>query len=139
MLNDVGLFWDPLFIVHEDTDLSLRMAAKGWRIMARSDIVILHPAPAVNATPNARREVYFKVRNTIWLAIKLMPVSMMAGFMLPVFARSLNLAVRTGRITFFIRAIVDGMRGMSRCLHERRPVSRAWVDRARQLHMRLWT
>ena len=139
VLTEVGGFWEPFFIVHEDTELALRMIVSGWKIVGRRDIVTWHPAPDPAAPPNPRREIYFKVRNTIWLSAKSMPVSLIPSFLLPTLARSMNLAVRTGRMTLLIRAVVDGLRGMSRCLRERRPVSTAWVRRARTLHMRLWS
>ena len=137
-LDEIGFFWAPLFIVHEDLEMAFRLAVAGWRIMGRNDIITWHPAPNPLAAPNPRREIYFKLRNTIWLAIRHMPVILMPRFLLPVLARGFYHALRSGNMTYFIHAVTEGLRGTPRCLRQRRPISVAWVRRARALRMTLW-
>lgn len=137
-LEDVGFFWEPLFIGHEDTELALRILSSGWRIMGRGDLVAWHPSPDSNAPRNPEREIYYNVRNTIWLALRTMPVSLMFSFVVPRCMRAGFLAVRVGKLALFVRAVVDCLREVPTCLRERRPLSRACVKRARRLSMRLW-
>jgi hypothetical protein len=63
----------------------------------------------------------------------------MPVFLGPTCVRAFNLAMRTGSLWLFIRALLDSLRGAAGCIRDRRPVTRAWVKRARQLSMKLWT
>jgi GT2 family glycosyltransferase len=138
-LDEVGLFWEPFFIVAEDTELALRIVASGWRVVGRGDLIVLHPAPDPKARPNAKREIYFKVRNTIWLALRSIPASMVPGLIILTLGRGLNLAIRWGKIPLFIHALIDSLRQASNCWRERRPLTRERVLYARKLSMKLWT
>jgi len=138
-LEEVGLFWEPYFIGGVDTDLALRIVASGWRIMRRTDVQVWHPSPKPGAPLNPEREIYFKVRNSIWLALRVIPLTLMLSLLVPRFGRALSLAIRMGKLPLFIRGIIDSLRELPRCLEERRPIPRAWARRARKLSMKLWT
>ncbi len=137
-LDEVGYFWEELFFVLEDTELAFRLIAAGWRIMGRNDIVTWHPAPNPDAPPNPQREIYYKLRNTIWISAARMPLRLIPRFLIPVLARGFYFALRTGRMNYFVRAMVAGLAGLGPCLRRRRPISASWVRRARVLRMALW-
>ena len=137
-LKDVGYFWEPLFIGDVDVELALRIVASGWRVMRRSDIVVWHPAPNPKASPNLKRQIYFRARNTIWLALRTMPLSLIPSLVIPRCLRAGIRAVQVGRIELFVRAMVDSLREIPTCLRDRRPLSRAWVKRAHRLRVKLW-
>jgi hypothetical protein len=137
-LDEVGLFWEPFFMGHEDTELALRIVHAGWRIMRRSDIQVWHPAPDPHAALNPLREIYLKVRNSIWLALRVMPLSVMPSLVLPACLIALNTAVRQRKLHLFIRAIVDSLREVRTCLKERRALPRSWTRSARRRSLKLW-
>ncbi len=137
-LDEVGRFWEDLFFVLEDTELALRLVSAGWRIMGRNDIVTWHPAPNPDAPLNPRREIYYKLRNTVWLAAEELPLRLIPRFLLPVFARGFYLSLRTGRMNDFVRAVVASLTGLAACLRRRRPLPISWVRRAKVLRMALW-
>jgi hypothetical protein len=137
-LEEVGLFWEPYFLCHEDIDLSVRIVRSGWHIMRRGDIQVWHPAPRPDEPLNVMRQIYFKVRNSIWLALRVMPLSAMPSLILPGCLMALNVAVRERKLHLFVRAIVDSLRQVPTCLRERRALPRSWTRRARRLSLKLW-
>ena len=138
VLEQVGGFWDTLFIGHVDTELALRVVRHGWRIMRRNDILVWHRKPEPRELSNLRRTVYFRIRNSVWLAARVFPVALMPSLLLPTCLRALQLAVRRGAIPFFVQAVVDALRGLPKCLKLRRPLKWRWVRRARRKRMKLW-
>ena len=138
VLEETGGFWEELFMGHVDAELSLRAVTHGWRIMRRNDLLVWHRAPDPRGSSDLRRAVYFRTRNSIWLAGRSMPVRMIPSLLAKTCVRALVMAVRTGSIPLFVRGVVDALRGLPKCLKLRRPFPRSWLRRVRRQHMRLW-
>jgi len=137
-LERTGGFFEPYFMEHVDTDLSLRLLNDGWRIIIRGDISVYHPSRQAHGSRNLRREVYLHVRNSIWLALRLLPVTRWFTLLLPTLLRTFLLAFRLGGLRLFACALLDGFRRTRRCVAERRPISRKVLRRARRLGIRIW-
>ena len=138
-LKRTGGFFEPYFMGHVDTDLSLRILNDKWRIFVRGDISVYHPSLRRHAPRNMDREVYRNVRNSIWLALRLLPVTRWFTLLVPKLLRSFIVAYRSWRLRLFICGLFDGFRRMGPCFAERRPVSRDVLRRARRLGVRIWT
>jgi hypothetical protein len=136
-LEEVGLFWEPFFLCHEDIDLSLRIARSGWRIMRRSDIVVFHPKPDPRAPIHPQREIYFHLRSTVWLLLRNMPFVLIPRMLVPTVMRLLMLAVWRGALPTFVRAAVDSLKGVPLALRDRRPLMRQQLRHLRRLSSKL--
>lgn len=72
-LKNIGLF-DPFFVAYfEDVDLSLRLAASGWRIVTAPDAVIYHKHSASWGLRPFRQQ-YMILRNRLMIMMKYFPV-----------------------------------------------------------------
>jgi GT2 family glycosyltransferase len=64
-LSQAGLFWAPLFLYWEDVDLSLRMAAAGWRLGVLPAARIVH---FVHGSVQSGVVRYYYYRNAVLVA-----------------------------------------------------------------------
>jgi GT2 family glycosyltransferase len=67
-LREVGLFWEPLFLFWEDTDLSLRLERAGWQLGVAPQAWIRHEIHGSVASPTVS---YYYIRNAIVVAGRL--------------------------------------------------------------------
>jgi GT2 family glycosyltransferase len=137
MLDEVGLFWEPFFLCHEDIDLSLRIVRSGWKLMRRGDVVVLHPKPDPKAPINPRREIYYYLRATVWLLLRKMPFHRIPRILVPMMARLLMLSVRHRMLQMFVRAVVDSLKGAPMALRERNPLTREQIRHWQRLSTKM--
>ena len=81
ILLQTGLFADNLFLYYEDTDLSLRIKAKGFKLYYNPAGVIYHIAGMSNKSNTKKQEGYINpivhylnIRNRIWFLKKYTPL-----------------------------------------------------------------
>jgi GT2 family glycosyltransferase len=77
-LRDAGLFDPAYFIYLEDVDLSLRIRARGYRIITAPAARAYHKASAT-MRENSPRKNYLTLRNRIMLIVKCFPAPMIPG------------------------------------------------------------
>ncbi len=143
IFDEVGLYWEPLFIGHEGHDLALRIINGGSRVLYCPRISVLH-----SMSPDARphdRPFYFYTRNYIWIAYK--DYRFVAGirYLLPKLLMMFLFSLRARRLRRFLEGVRDGVAGLRQIL-ERTPMSRqangyvrelekgrpAWIQRLRR-------
>jgi GT2 family glycosyltransferase len=137
-LDQVGLFWEPIFLDYEDTDLSLRIVRSGWRIMRRGDLVVFHPRPDPRGFANPRREMYFGVRNALWVVLRNMPLGFLFHFVALTWGRKFLWSVRRGMLPYFIRGVMDSLKGIPARIRERKPLTREQVARAQRMSLKFF-
>lgn len=77
-LEDVGLFDERFFLYYEDTDLSWRGQARGWRYRYVPGAVV-HHRHASTTVKGSSRFAYFTERNRLLMLIKNAPADMARG------------------------------------------------------------
>lgn len=92
MLDEIGFLDDDFFFNHEDTDLNLRAWLCGWKCMYVPEAIVYHK---VSATVGELSDmaVYHFSRNTVWVWLKNVPLSLMIRFLPHRLAYELSSAV----------------------------------------------
>lgn len=76
MLEQIGFLDDDFFFNHEDTDLNLRAWLAGWRCQYVPSAIVYHKVSA-SIGELSEKGVYFFSRNTEWVWLKNVPLSLM--------------------------------------------------------------
>jgi GT2 family glycosyltransferase len=140
MLEQIGLFDEDFFAYCEDTDLGLRAQLAGWRCRYVPTAVVYHKYSASTAHYSPLK-AFLVERNRVWVAIKCLPVPLLA--LSPVFTL-LRLGTQAwgalrgrgaaGRLAakhspfeimaIFARAMTGAAAGLPRTWRQRRAVQR---------------
>ncbi len=138
-LEETGGFFELFFRMHLGSDLALRMMNAGWRIFLRGDIAVYHPSADPHQARDLRREVYFNVRNALWLSLRTLRISQWIMMLPPKLWRAFTLSFRHRALGYFFSGLGDGLRRTRVCLSERQPLKREVLRRAQRLGVDLWT
>jgi GT2 family glycosyltransferase len=122
IFDNVGLYWEPLFIGHEGYDLGLRLLDHGYRILYCPRVSVCHSM--AQETRSSSRPFYFYTRNYVWIAYK--DHVFLAGvcYLVPKLAMMAFFSLRARRPLPFLRGLWHGFSGLRR-IHPRTPVRRA--------------
>ena len=124
-LEEVGGFDADLFLYYEDTDVSWRLRAAGWRVVYAADATAVHRHAASSdaASPLFR---YYNTRNSLTVFTRHAPLAVVAGSALRQLAGLARSAARTGPGDPVTRARLRGLRDwaarLPRTLAERRGI-----------------
>ncbi len=131
VLDDVGGYPETFFLSHEGPDLAFRIMNGGSRVIY---------SPALNVThsfaPEGRkswRNYYFDTRNTLWLAVRNLPVGYGAWALLRQTAAMFFYSIRDGHFRWWLKGTWDGLKGLPVALRERRPMSGETMRRIREI------
>jgi len=132
-----GLYQDDFVFYGEEVDLSYRAIESGFAILYVPDVIVHHfPEPSVLGNQDGQGELYFTVRNRLWLAYKYLPWRYFPThitFWLVYYG--LN-ALATRRFREFLSALRRGfsdMRTVKRC-----PLSKRAIHYVEENFGRLW-
>ncbi|MBC8424407.1 glycosyltransferase [bacterium] len=124
-LAESGLYRADFFISHEGLELAYRLLDRGWEIAYDGGVAVEHHHAAGGRT-NWRR-YYYDTRNLFWVATLHQPW----GYALRYLALGVTAmgfyALRDGFLTTWLKAVRDGLRGVSALKRERR----VWNERTR--------
>jgi GT2 family glycosyltransferase len=114
-LAAVGGFDADLFLYYEDTDVSWRLRAAGWRVVYAADATAVHRHAASSdaASPLFR---YYNTRNSLTVFTRHAPLGVVAGSAARQLAGLLRSAVRSGPRDPLTRARLRGLRDWARRL-----------------------
>lgn len=124
-LEEVGGFDPELFLYYEDTDVSWKLRAAGWRVVYAADAVAVHRHAASSdaASPLFR---YQNTRNSLTVFTRHAPAGVVAASAARQLAGLLRAAARSGPRDPLVRARWRGLRDwalrLPRTLAERRAV-----------------
>src|SRR5262249_51136876 len=123
VLRDVGGFWDLLFMMREEEELSLRILERGHEILYCPEAIVYHRVSHRVRVAGGRRE-YFDCRNALFTYLARYPW-WMVGVFAPVRIGVATLrGVRRGHLGPVVSAVVDVVRNLPGVLAERRPISK---------------
>lgn len=69
-LEEVGLIDESLFLVHEESDLCLRMAEAGMRCAVLNQLLVWHKGSSAFKRSGRRAQRYYDARNLLWLLVR---------------------------------------------------------------------
>lgn len=113
-----GLFWEPLFYLAEELDLSYRLLDRGYSLIHSNDIRVLH-----REIPASRRQcqwVYYQCRNRPWVAVRNLPWPLALSTTLLWWVWTGLAGIKQGCLGVYLRAVTDSLRGIPAAWRERR-------------------
>ena len=122
MFQEVGTYWEPLFITHEGLDLSLRMLAAGWEIWYEPSVKVWHLAS--NETRQQWRSFYYNTRNLLPVVYRNYPWPRGLLHLMPRLAGLGFYSLKTGHFRHFLRGLFDGWKMLKTAAGSRRPLRR---------------
>jgi len=126
-LDKSGLYPQEFFISHEGPDLALRIMNNGYNVIYRPDISVRH-SHAIAGRPGWRR-YYYDTRNLIWLVLRNYPLFRGAKALGIGLGSMLVYSIRDGFLRYWIKGVVDGIKGSGKMLAQRQP----FTGRTREL------
>jgi GT2 family glycosyltransferase len=136
LFMEVGEFWDKLFFLNEELDLSYRLVNKGYKIVRSYAISIIHCE-----MPLARIQgkwIYYGVRNRCWVAAKNLPWFNIFSHTLLWWAYYFICSVRYGHPLFFLKGIKDSLAGLPQVMKRRKCISRETMNKLKILSGRIY-
>jgi len=125
-LSEAGLYRADFFISHEGLELAYRLLDGSWEVAYDGGIAVEHHHAAGGRT-NWRR-YYYDTRNLFWVATLHQPVGYAARYLaLGVTAMGFY-ALRDGFLVTWLKAVRDGLRGVSALKRERKVWNRQTRD-----------
>ncbi len=134
--DEVGPFWQRLFYIGEELDLSYRIISSGYSIRFVRGIEVLH-----DATPQARpsgQYVYFNTRNRPWIALRHLPWRHVVATTCIWWAAMAAVSLRIRNPMPFLRGVRDSLAALPDVLRTRDPLRPEVVTRIRRLSGRVW-
>ena len=122
----------------EELDFSYRAISRGLRIFYRPAICVLHRMSDAGR-PSWRRLYYF-FRNKIWISARYLPWTMFLSQLVLWGAYFFKEAIKIGRPDIYVKALVDGVRGVPGRLKARKldRLPPAALERLRRFEGRLY-
>jgi GT2 family glycosyltransferase len=136
VFDEVGMFWEPLFYLGEELDLSYRLLEAGYRIRRASAISVVHYETMQARVPG--RWIYFAARNRFFVVLRSLPWRYVASHALLWWGHLLVMALRNRRPVFFLEGLRDAVLGIPEVLKIRSCVSGETLGKLRRLSGRMW-
>ena len=127
----VGGYPTEFFLSHEGPDLAFRLINRGWRVVYRSSVEVIH-----SFAPQGRvswRNYYYDTRNAFWLACRNMPVGYGARALIRQLGAMFLFSVRDGYFGTWLKAVAHGIQGIPRALSQRDVLSADAMKRLREI------
>jgi hypothetical protein len=131
-----GMFWEPLFFIAEELDLSYRLMEQGCKIIRLAGVTVIH-----NETPQARvpgKWIYFGVRSRLWIALRNLPWRFVVSHTVLWWGYYFVMAIKNRHLSFFFRGVLDAFKGVSFVLAQRQTISKATMVRIKCLSGRVY-
>lgn len=121
IFQNVGGYYEPLFIYGEGGDLAYRIYDAGYKVVYYPEVVLWHSANPTGR--NCNREVYFLTRNEFWVAWRHLSLLQVLRSILIRLLTMAYISLTRGHIPSFMSGIKDGLLGIIRGEHKRVPIS----------------
>ncbi|NBO18803.1 MAG: glycosyltransferase family 2 protein [Proteobacteria bacterium] len=126
-----GMFWERLFLHHEEMELSHRLVDAGCEFVYSPSVRVRHYYTHSPRSPS--RSAYYSPRNILWIALRNLPVRYGVPLVLRFWMLDGAKALAGGEIHHFLRGLWHGLSGVGAVLRERRPISLASARKIRAL------
>jgi GT2 family glycosyltransferase len=132
----VGVFWEPLFFIGEELDLSYRLMNEGCKIIRSYAISVIH-----YETPQARvngKWIYYGIRSRFLVPIKNLPWINVFSHILLWTVYFLICAIRNRHIIYFIKGLKDALLDLPQALRARSCITGETVGKLKKLSGRIY-
>ena len=120
-LDVAGVYPENFFISHEGPDLACRIMNHGYNIIFCPGVIVRHCHSSLGRV--TWRRYYYDTRNLIWLAVRNYPVMYALKVLFIGIGSQCVYAIRDGHLRYWVRGVLDGIRGIKDALSERCVVS----------------
>ncbi len=120
-LMQSGLYPEDFFISHEGPDLAFRIMNCGFKVIYNPKITVRHSHD--NSGRQDWRRYYYDTRNLIWLVFRNYPVMRGIKLLTIGLGSMLIYSLRDGYSRFWIKGVMDGIKGSRDMLNRRTPFS----------------
>lgn len=115
-----GLYPEEFFISHEGPDLALRIMNGGYKVIYIPDIIVRHSHSTLGRA--SWRRYYYDTRNQLWLVLRNYPLLMGVKSLTIGLGAMAIYALRDGFFRYWLKGIMDGIKGSKRALEQRSPM-----------------
>jgi len=130
-LEQSGLYPSAFFISHEGADLAIRLMNKGYSVLYHPAIVVEHYHSEQSRVP--WRRYYYDTRNVIWLGARNYPLFYGLKHCGMQLTAMLAYALRDGYFRYWVRAVMDALKGLKEVLQEREVMASRTRERFREI------
>lgn len=120
-LHYSGYYPKDFFISHEGPDLAYRLFENGFNVLYSGNIEVTHCS-----SDQARehwRNYYYDTRNQFWLAVRNFPFYYASVYLARGLLSMMIYSIRDGYFLYWLKAIRDGLLGLSSAFKERNVLS----------------
>jgi GT2 family glycosyltransferase len=128
-IENVGGYWQDLFIAHEGEDLAFRLMDAGYELVYFPPVQVIHTH--ARAGRPSWRTFYYNHRNNLWVIWKNLPWMHALSASLYASAFMLFFSLRGRKIKAYLKACVDGLLGFRRVWEVRKPIEKETLARIR--------
>ena len=130
-LREVGGYPESFFLSHEGPDLAFRLMNRGWQVIYTPEVKVRHSFATEGRAP--WRKYYYDTRNTLWLAARNLPICYGLRAIAWQIAAMLAYAVRDGYLIWWLKGVVDGLRGLPTAWGQRQVLSHDTMCKVRRI------
>lgn len=126
-----GGYAEEFFLSHEGPDLAFRLINAGFRVIYSPQVTVTHSFDAAGRM--SWRNYYYDTRNTLWLAARNLPILYGAISVLRQNLAMFVYSVRDGYMKWWLKGMLDGIRGLRVALAGRTVLSEEAMDKIRAI------
>jgi len=120
-VEQAGYYPEGFFLSYEGPDLAFRIMDIGYEVIYSGNISVVHRHSDLGRKPWFN--YYYDTRNQFWLAARNLPAIYGSVFLSRGLFSMLVYSIRDGFLRFYIKGIVDGLKGLGRAFKSRKPLS----------------
>lgn len=121
-LERAGYYPEYFFLSHEGPDLAFRMIDNDYIVIYSSKVAVIHCHS--NLGRKGWTNYYYDTRNQFWLAARNLPFAYAAKYLMRGLASMAFYSARDGYFIYWIKAVVDALKGLNVALKDRKVLSR---------------
>jgi GT2 family glycosyltransferase len=130
-VEKAGYYAENFFLSHEGPDLALRLINCGYEVIYSNKIGVRHRHS--NLGRGLWMNYYYDTRNQFWLAARNLPACYASLYLFRGLSSMLIYSLRDGYLLHWLKAIGDGLKGLSRALDDRNVLSREAMSIIRKI------
>lgn len=125
MLDEIGLYDDDFFLIHEDVDLSLRAQMAGWKALYVPDSKADHKVRSCIGKLSDTA-IYYSVKNVELVRIKNLPMSFFIIFapqvLIGAITEFLYFGIQNKKLKLYFKAKIDALKLFPKMIKKRKGV-----------------
>ena len=133
-LEYAGYYPETFFLSHEGPDLAFRILESGFKVIYTGDVTVEHHFASEGR--KHWRNYYYDTRNQFWLAARNFPFWYAAAYLLRGMSSMFVYSLRDRYVRYWLKGVIDGLRGLGGALRERKVLSAATMRSLREIDSR---